>query len=119
MDFKTKLAEGARKRGIKRAACSFSVSLVPLPFLRLAAPFPFFLGFDMRSTVPLFRRLAVATYVAVEGLVVDFILLKGRDVVVQLFSLFRITGMVEGVGIRRVGRVESKIGRIVDQELFR
>lgn len=56
-----------------------------------------------------------SVYVLIKSLIVNFLLLKRNDVVVQQFFCFSVGRLVESVRIGKVSGMKLKIRLIVDQ----
>lgn len=96
------------------------MSFVSLLFLHFSAPISFFLGSYESSAVVVLRAVfsPVLIYIAVKGRVIYLILLERRNVLVQLFSRFRVGCFFVDVGVGEIGDVELKVRRVVDKKLF-
>jgi hypothetical protein len=87
-------------------------SFVPLCF---SAPFSLLLCLYDSATIIVLRTLfcSILTYVPIEGCIVYLVLLKSRNVLIQLFSTFGIGYSVKNVGICEIGSVELKIQWVI------
>lgn len=94
----------------------FFVSLLSLPFLRFSAPFSFSLCPYPSSRIAMRRAgfSSVPVYVCVKGSIVDLILLKGFDVLVQLLFDFGVGCFVVDFRIGEISDVELKVTWIVN-----